>query len=86
MKKLPFAIILILTGFISCKKSGSGLYEPALIDSWHLISSGSILFPQTPTDSVLLTFQTSGKYVSKSNTTVTETGSYKFIKEKTLQV
>jgi len=82
MKKFTVVIILALAAFISCKKTDTGLYEPGVIGSWHLISFGSILLPQTPADSIVTTFQLSGKYISTSNATVTEKGSYKVTEQK----
>src|SRR4051812_25934194 len=82
MKPAPRLFLIACIIIFSCKKADTGLYKPELIASWHLLSFGNLLFPQTPADSVTLTLQTSGKYIRTSNTTITETGTFKLTEEK----
>lgn len=61
---------------VSCKKSSSGLNEKGIIGSWHLYSFGSVLFPETPTANMTLTFETNRTYQKDSNSIITEKGTY----------
>lgn len=76
MKKMLCCLSLSIILFISCKKDNDKSKEISVVGSWHLYSFGSLILPQTPSDSIVLTFEASGKYNQTTNAGLSEKGSY----------